>query len=244
VPEAADQVGRQQVPYQASPRAGPDRSTVGRVVSILAGTYHTADLGNLPDPVEELVWIPLTRQTHRQNAMRSWQRITALGGPAALLDVPEEQLAELLRDAGFSRQKARWIKWSLAMVVERFGSLSLAATRSWKDLEVEEFLTTLPGIAIKSAKCVMMYSLDRQVLPVDTHLRRLGERLGWVRSGLCERRIHQEMESIVPADQRYSLHVNAIWHGRAVCRALRPRCDACVIAEFCSKVDVAPPRRR
>ena len=105
-------------------------------------------------------------------------------------------------------------------------------------------LTTLPGIAIKSAKCVMMYSLDRQVLPVDTHLRRLGERLGWVRSGLSERRIHQEMESIVPADQRYSLHVNAIWHGRAVCRALRPRCDACVIAEFCSKVDVAAPRRR
>ena len=62
--------------------------------------------------------------------------------------------------------------------MERFGELSLAETASWTDEEVEHFLTSLPGIAIKSARCVMMYSLGRQVLPVDTHLRRLAERWG------------------------------------------------------------------
>jgi endonuclease III len=240
----SNKVAWQQTPYGQPPApAGPDCLTVRRVVDTLADTHHTADLGNLPDPIEELVWIPLTRQTHRQNAQRSWQRIIALGGPAALLEIPEEQLADLLKDAGFSRQKARWIKRSLAMVVERFGCLSLAATSDWQDQEVESFLTTLPGIAIKSAKCVMMYSLDRDVLPVDTHLRRLSERLGWVKTGLSEKRIHHELEKIVPPDQRHSLHVNAIWHGRATCRAIKPKCEACVIASDCSKI-IAPPSRR
>jgi endonuclease III len=242
-PEApAGQVAYRQVPYGQT-SADPDRFSVHRVIVTLADTHHTADLGNLPDPIEELVWIPLTRQTHRQNALRSWQRIIALGGPAALLEIPEEQLADLLKDAGFSRQKARWIKLSLAMVVERFGCLSLAATDDWQDQEVEVFLTTLPGIAIKSAKCVMMYSLGRKVLPVDTHLRRLCERLGWVAPGLSEKRIHRELEAIVPPDLRHSLHVNAIWHGRETCRALKPRCEACVIRSDCNKVFTQPSRR-
>ena len=118
--------------------------------------------------------------------------------------------------------------------MNRFGSLSLEETASWPDEEVENFLISLPGIAIKSAKCVMMYSLGRQVLPVDTHLRRLVERLGWVHEGLTEKRIHEQLESLVPAELRHSLHVNAIWHGRSVCRALRPRCSKCVILEACA----------
>ena len=167
--------------------------------------------------------------------LRSWQRIVDLGGPPAILKTPEEELAALLKDAGLSCQKARWIKRSLEMVVERFGRLSLDDTAAWADEEVERFLTTLPGIALKSARCVMMYSMGRQVLPVDTHLRRLAERLGWVAEGRTERRIHSELEVLVERGLRYSLHVNAIWHGREVCRALRPRCEECVLREGCQR---------
>ena len=205
------------------------------VAARLEDLFHSADLGNRSDPIEELVWISLTRQTHRQNSMRSWQRIVDLGGPEALLEISEEELAALLKDAGFSRQKARWIKTSLAMVVECFGLLDLDETASWTDDEVQAFLTGLPGIAVKSAKCVMMYSMDRQVLPVDTHLRRLAERLGWVTEGLTERRIHSDLEAIIEPDLRYSLHVNTIWHGREVCRALRPRCEGCVLRGGCQR---------
>ena len=229
----SDRVNRQQPQYDRSRSCG--QRWVAEVTALLENEHCSADLGNRSDPIEELVWIPLTRQTHRQNSMRSWQRIVDLGGPAALLEISVDELAALLKDAGFSRQKARWIKASLAMVVERFGALSLEETESWTDDQVAAFLVSLPGIAIKSAKCVMMYSMGRQVLPVDTHLRRLAERLGWVPEGLTERRIHSELEALVEPELRYSLHVNAIWHGREVCRALRPRCDACVLREGCQR---------
>ena len=231
-PSQPDRVSRLQVAYAAG--GAPDQVAVVRVAAALALEHGTADLGNRADPVEELVWIPLTRQTHRQNSLRCWQRIVDLGGPAALLEIREEELAVLLKDGGFSRQKARWVKQSLAMIVERFGRLSLEATASWSDEEVEGFLVTLPGIKLKSARCVMMYSLGRQVLPVDTHLRRLAERLGWVAQGLSEKRVHQELEAMVPGELRHALHVNAIWHGRQVCRALRPRCGECVVRASCA----------
>ena len=209
--------------------APPVDATVEAVVRSLEAAHGTKDLGNRADPVEELVFIPLTRQTHRANSLRSWAAIEALGGPAALLAMREEDLAALLKDGGFSRQKAGWIKRSLELVVERFGRLSLEDTKGWSDGKVEAFLCTLPGIKVKSARCVMMYSMGRQVLPVDTHLRRLVERLGWVARGLSEKRIHAALDRLVEPALRVGLHVNAIWHGRAVCRALRPRCSECVV---------------
>jgi len=230
---SADGVAWVQKPYDEAAVSPP--AEAAWVAARLEDLYLSADLGNRSDPIEELVWIPLTRQTHRQNSIRSWQRIVDLGGPVTLLEISEEKLAALLKDAGFSRQKARWIKTSLAIVVERFGSLDLGETVSWTDDEVQAFLVSLPGIAVKSAKCVMMYSMGRRVLPVDTHLRRLAERFGWVPEGLTERRIHSELEALVEPELRYSLHVNAIWHGRGVCRALRPRCGDCVLREGCQR---------
>ena len=213
--------------------SAPEPVVVTAVVRALEEVHGTKDLGNKADPVEELVFIPLTRQTHRQNSLRSWAVIEAIGGPQALLGMPEEALAALLQDGGFARQKAHWITRSLALIVERFGRLSIEAMRSWSDAEVEAFLCTLPGIKVKSARCVMMYSLGRQVLPVDTHLRRLVERLGWVPAGLSEQRIHAALDRLVAPELRHSLHVNAIWHGRAVCRALRPRCSECAVQRSC-----------
>jgi endonuclease-3 len=79
----------------------------------------------------------------------------------------------------------------------------------------------------------MMYAMGRKVLPVDTHLRRVAERLGWVAQGLSEKRIHAELDRLVPPDLRVSLHINAIWHGRSTCTALRPRCSECMVRQLC-----------
>ena len=215
----------------AESRQSGDR--VGAIVNVLHFAYGEADLGNLPDAVDELVYISLTRQTHSQNAGESWERVLDVGGPAALVDMPEDDLVELLQRGGFAHQKARWIKRSLEIVRDRMGSLSLDGVADWPDNEVEDFLRSLPGIGIKSAKCIMLYSLGRYVLPVDTHVRRISTRVGLVEGGLSELRIHRELEWRVPPEDRLGFHVNCIWHGRQVCTALRPRCASCAIRQHC-----------
>jgi len=94
--------------------------------------------------------------------------------------------------------------------------------------ECERFLTSLPNVGKKVARCIMMYSLDRQVFPVDTHCWRICRRLGWIkqtRKGYsCPPRDMDRLQSIIPPDLRYSMHVNLVSHGRTVCTETKPRC--------------------
>jgi endonuclease III len=200
---------------------------------LLDRAYHVPDLGNLSDPVEELVFISLSRQTHQANVRRTWEALVHIGGVEGIREVSFARLQRLLKSGGFSRQKARWIKQALALVVNRFGELSLDKAREMSDENLEGFLCSLPGIGIKSAKCIMMYSMGRKVLPIDTHVRRLATRVGLVPAGLSERRIHQALERIVRANDRHAFHVNAICHGRAICTARSPHCEECLILKYC-----------
>lgn len=211
-------------------------STRARALAISAALhreYGEASLGNLDDPIDELVYISLTRQTHHQNAGRSWEAVMKIGGARRLVDTDEAKLAGLFQSSGFSRQKARWIKQSLETIRDEMGELSLARAKVWSNDKLERFLCSLPGISIKSAKCIMLYSLGREVLPVDTHVRRVATRVGLVPAGLSERKIHAAIEDVVPPPHRRSLHINLIWHGRRVCTALRPRCSECAVRGLC-----------
>ncbi|MDP9438850.1 MAG: endonuclease III [Actinomycetota bacterium] len=196
------------------------------------------DLGNKTDPLDELVYISLTRQTHEKNAARQWDAlISAYPTWGMLLEASEEEIAELIADGGFSRQKARWIKQSLRLIKETRGSLSLDFLEDLDDGEAERFLCTLPGINVKSAKCVLMYSLERDVLPVDTHVRRVSERLGLLEPNLTSRRAHERLEATVSPQHRFAYHVGAVEHGRRVCTVARPRCGECVLKHSCDYYD-------
>jgi endonuclease III len=139
----------------------------------------------------------------------------------------------LINDAGLSRQKAPRIRAVLDTVARDFGSLSLEGLRVRSDADVEAYLTGLPGVGTKTAKCIMMYSLHRLVLPVDTHVWRLGRRLRLVAPELSYEKAQTALEQAVRPEDRFSFHVNGVAHGRAVCRAIRPRCEQCVLRARC-----------
>lgn len=217
----------------SSGRRSERSNDLNEILEWLHCEYQEADLGNQADPIDELVYISLTRQTHHWNALASWERVVEAGGARRLHELPEEEVVEILKDAGLSRQKARWIKRSFELIQARFGSLTLDVMLSWPNDEVERFLMSLPGISLKSARCVMLFSMGRNVLPVDTHVRRVSERVGLVDRGLSEKRIHRELDSIIEPEHRYGYHVNAIWHGRQICLALDPRCEVCPLGHLC-----------
>ena len=100
-------------------------------------------------------------------------------------------------------------------------------------MSVEQYLTSLPGVARKTALCVMLYALDRDVLPVDTHVWRVAQRLGIAPAGGWSEGRGRALEAAIPRELRGSLHVTMIAHGRRVCRARAPICESCTLADLC-----------
>lgn len=141
-------------------------------------------------------------------------------------------LERILRPAGLARVKSRQIRSALQTIESDFGSCTLRRLKNLSTHEAETYLTGLPGVSDKVAKCVLMYTCAAEVLPVDSHVHRVATRLGWTvrkRADQC----HAEREALVPANRRYSFHVNCIAHGRAVCRPVTPDCESCCVNRYC-----------
>jgi endonuclease-3 len=118
-------------------------------------------------------------------------------------------------------------------IYSRRGQLSLDFLHDMADDEARAFLMQFEGIGIKTASCVLMFSLCRPVLPVDTHVHRIAQRLGLIAMSVSAESAHEVLQEMVPDELVYSFHVNLVTHGRRVCKARNPACDACVLLENC-----------
>ena len=133
-----------------------------------------------------------------------------------------------------ARVKARRLRGIAESLRYRFGRVTLAPLRHMNDAEAEQVLRTLPGVGPKVARCVLLYSLDRNVFPVDSHCRRVLTRVGLVPPGVAIKASHDFIQPLVPTKMRRSLHINLIHHGRTVCVPTRPDCDRCLLADLCA----------
>lgn len=216
-------------------------SYLREVARILAVLHGTPNLGNKKDPTDELVYIILARKTREGAYQKTFallkQRFVNWDG---LLDAPRRTVEKLVYSGGLSGKKTVSLFGALSKLKERFGRCTLKPAKNWSDDELETFLCSLPEIQRKSAYCIMMYSFGRQVFPVDTHVGRVLTRLGPYRElglslqGLDHKKLQVVLADIVPPNLRYSLHVNLIEHGRAICRSVNPLCDRCDLKGFCA----------
>lgn len=218
-------------------------STVWDIAAALKTCYRDFNHYNLKNPLDELLFIICSTQTG-EASYRSTFRSLKETFPTHLhiAEAPAEYIARPIVSGGLSNQKAKAIRELLDIIVEKFGEPTLKPLRRMSDEEAEAFLLSLPGVGKKVARCVMMYSLGRQVFPVDTHCWRIARRLGWVRPTQkdkhCAPRNMDRLQSKIPPELRYSLHVNMISLGREVCTPSSPRCDECPIFAWCSRVGV------
>lgn len=210
------------------------------VARILELCHGTPSLGNKRDPVDELVYIALSRKT-REDAYQSTYEQLKRAFPTweRMIDAPLSSVRNIVERGGLGDKKARSLVGALSTIRERFGTCSLAKAARWPDAELERFLCSLPEISRKSAYCVMMYSMGRSVFPVDTHVGRVLQRMGPYRElgfdleDLDHKGLQAVLAEAVPPNLRRSLHVNLVVHGREVCKAVAPRCDRCEIRKFC-----------
>jgi endonuclease III len=143
--------------------------------------------------------------------------------PADLAAADPADVEDLVRTTGFFRNKTKSIMGMASALVERFGG---EVPHRMADL------VTIPGVGRKTANVVRSVAMGEPGLPVDTHVQRLSGRLGLTQQ-TDPVKIELELNPMVRADERGALSLRLILHGRAVCKARKPRCDACVLADIC-----------
>jgi len=209
-------------------------STIRRANRLLKLRYGTPRLGNKQHPVSELVFIVLSARTRGRHHEAVYRKLRSqFGSWEAIRDARISSIERVIHDAGLSRIKARQIKRLLQQLTRDFGSLSGTSLRRMDTRSLESYLVGLPGVGLKTARCVMMYSLDRKVFPVDTHCMRLFRNLGLTKGRMRFEEAQDLLQQLVPAELRRDLHVNAVAHGRETCVPRAERCHACVIASLC-----------
>jgi endonuclease-3 len=142
-------------------------------------------------------------------------------------------VAGAIRPGGLANVKAPRILAVLREIKAREGRFDLGWMGDAPDEVVTEYLVSLPGVGPKTAACVLAFSLGRPALPVDTHVHRVAERLGMLPVGTTATRAHALLAERVPPRLRVAMHVGLIRHGRVLCRAGRPRCEACPLQDLC-----------
>jgi endonuclease-3 len=186
------------------------------------------------DPVSVLVSTILSQNTSDTNSRRAFSSLRQNFGnweTVAASDI--EQIAHSIRSGGLAEIKAGRIKLTLMEILEKRGNLDLGFLNELPLLEAKAWLRHLPGVGPKTAGCVLLFSLGRPALPVDTHIYRVSKRLGLIGSRVSAEKAHELLESMVPPDDIYQFHMHMVEHGRKVCKAQYPCCSNCIFKEVC-----------
>jgi endonuclease-3 len=216
---------------EARRRVGPKRARIGPIVERLGAEHQDATIAlRFRDELELLVSVMLSAQTTDVNVNRVTERLfEKYRRPQDYLAVPQEELERDIFATGFYRQKAKALRGTMAMLLHEFGG------------EVPrrlEELVRLPGVARKTANVVAAELGEPQGIVVDTHVRRLSQRLGLTRREDPVKIERDLVRLVARADWGRFPHL-LIWHGRRVCLARAPRCEVCVVSHLCpaSRVD-------
>jgi endonuclease-3 len=212
----------------------PTRRRVRAVRDRLRAVYGIPRMAPHGDPLAELVLTVLSQSTNDRNRDVAYLRLRAcLPTWEAVRDAPVAAVEEAIRPGGISRVKSRRIQSILRAVSEPSGELSLDWLAHAPLEEARAYLTELPGVGRKTAACVLLFAYGRREVPVDTHVSRVGTRLGLLRAGAPFAELHDQMLALTPPGEELELHVNLLRHGRRTCHARGPACGTCALARMC-----------
>ena len=211
--------------HEARRRVGPKRARIRPIIERLAAEHADAAIAlRFTNPLELLVSVMLSAQTTDVNVNRVTENLfRKYRRPEDYLGVPQDELERDIFATGFYRQKAKSLRGTMAMLLDEHGG---DVPRTLEEL------VRLPGVARKTANVVAAELGHAQGIVVDTHVRRLSQRLGLTREE-DPVKIERDLMKIVPREDWGRFPHLLIWHGRRVCIARRPRCEDCVVNDLC-----------
>jgi endonuclease III len=202
----------------------------------LAEVYGVPAMEPHGHPIAELVLTVLSQSTNDRNRDVAYVRLRdRFPTWEAVRDAPVEEIEEAIRPGGISKVKSVRIQAILRAIgdpldLDWMADAPVAVSR--------DFLTALPGVGRKTAACVLLFTFGLREVPVDTHVSRVGGRLGILPSKGPFEKLHDEMLRISPAGAELELHVNLLRHGRRTCHAQRPACPRCELRRMCPSAEL------
>jgi endonuclease-3 len=207
---------------------------IEEVIELIEQEYGSREWHANRDPVDVLIGTILSQNTSDANSRRAFASLKAsFDNWEAVASAPAEHIARVIKSGGLFQIKAARIKQVLDQIEKEQGRISLDSLKSKTMAEAEEYLMRLPGVGHKTASCVLLFSLGKPSLPVDTHIFRVAKRLGLIDSRASIEKAHSLLQEQIPPSKVYQFHVHTIEHGRRICHARQPHCDRCILRVVC-----------
>jgi len=188
----------------------------------------------LPNPIDALIATILSQNTNDKNSYKAYNNLKNKYKSIDELSLaPRSEIEKVIKVAGLGKQKSAAIKNLLSRLKKTRGKLNLQYIKNMNDDEILTELTSMKGIGVKTASCVLLFSLDRNVCPVDTHVHRTLNRLGLVQTNTPDKTFEQ-IKNQLPEGVAHQFHTNLIKLGREICKPIKPSCSACPLLKECN----------
>ncbi|RKX17871.1 MAG: endonuclease III, partial [Candidatus Zixiibacteriota bacterium] len=187
-----------------------------------------------PDPLTELILTVLSQNTSDINRNRAFKSLKEhFPTWEDVLNTSPAKLSSAISIGGLAKIKSWRIIKLLKSIQKSHGRLDLDFLHNWPDKKVKDYLLGIDGIGPKTAACVLVFSLGRNVMPVDTHVYRVSKRLGIIPGNTTAEAAHDFFIRFDGTVSLYQFHLNIIEHGRKICQARKPRCNECSLKRLC-----------
>lgn len=219
------------------------RSKLRGIAGALEAEFGVPRRRKQNDLVGGLVRTILSQNTTDTNSLKAYLSLRERFPGWSDVEVADPRSIEAaIRSGGLARTKSRRIRRILKEIRRSTGRLDLGFLKRMPTEDVIDYLTSLDGVGLKTAACVVLFDLGRDVMPVDTHVHRVVGRLGVVGRPGSRDATYLSLRDVVPEGLGLSLHVNMIRLGRAFCRPRNPRCSDCPLERRCDHARTGPGR--
>jgi len=208
-----------------------------KITLLLEKQYGVPRREGSGDLLDILIETILSQNTNDRNRDKAFQRLKKrFSNWENVLEAKTKSIVSAIRPGGLAEQKARRIREILHWIEEREGKLSLSFLKKMDSEEIKKTIGTLKGIGPKTIHCLLLFGLGRDAFPVDTHILRIGKRVGFIPEGMNAEKAHSWMVRLIPKKRSLSLHLNLIRFGREVCKARNPQCKTCFLNKECLSI--------
>jgi endonuclease-3 len=207
---------------------------LSKIIQLLKKEYGEHNYRDRGDPMDTLVETILSQNTTDKNSSRAFSNLKkAFPSWESVLKADPRKIQKVIHSGGLPGIKARRIKHVLREIKRRTGRLSIDFLRGMPAEDAMEFLRSIKGIGPKTASVLLIFRFNKSIMPLDTHNLRVIKRLGIIPQKMSSEKAHELMNRLVPDEEKKSLHINFIIHGRRICTARNPKHEICILKNLC-----------